>query len=80
MNSSAFSHSNRHKLSVIRSQRIITNKRDMVRRTWLKFHPSLGESDQVVWAYTLVRDEYENKLYTKQLGRFILDNLWECLS
>ncbi len=77
MNSSPISSSNGSKLSVIRSQRIITNKRDTVRRTWLKSHPSLGESDQVVWAYTLVRDEYENKLYTKRLGNYILDTLWE---
>jgi hypothetical protein len=76
MNSS----SNGSKLSIIRSQKIITNKWDTVRRTWLKFHPSLGESDQVVWAYTLVRDEYENKLYTKRLGSFILHALWEDLS
>jgi len=80
MNSMTTSPSNASKLSVIRSQRIITNKHDTVRRTWLKFHPSLGESDQVVWAYTLVRDEYENKLYTKRLGNFILDTLWEDLA
>lgn len=61
-----------YKLSVIRSQKIITNKRDTVRRTWLKGHPSLGESDQVVWAYSLVIDEYENKLYTGQFRSTVM--------
>ena len=80
MNSSTIYPSNGSKLSVIRSQKIITNKWDTVRATWLKPHPSDGESDQVVWAYTIVRDEYQNKLYTKRLGNFIPDTLWEDLS
>ena len=55
------------KLVFLKNQKIITNKRDIVSRTWLKGHPSLGQSDQVVWVYELVMNEYESKLYSDQL-------------
>ena len=54
------------KLDKIRQQIIITDKEDMVARTWLKGHPSLGESDQVVWIYEGVRDEFYSKIYAKK--------------
>jgi hypothetical protein len=46
-------------------QRKILGKRDrnddIIDRTWLKFHPSLGKSDKVVWEYEMVRDEFALK-------------------
>jgi hypothetical protein len=49
------------KLSIIRNQKIITDPEDLVASTWLKGHPSLGESDEVVWLYEVVRNEFKNK-------------------
>jgi hypothetical protein len=48
-------------IQIIKSRKIITNPRDTVRRTWLKNHPSLGESDQVVWKHSNLIDEFEYK-------------------
>lgn len=55
------------KLEVLKKQRIITDPEDLVASTWLKGHPSLGESDQVVWIYEIVRDEFKDKLYNGKL-------------
>lgn len=54
------------KLEQLKKQSVITNKEDIVASTWLSGHPSLGESDQVVWAYEIVRDEFERKRYKLQ--------------
>ena len=54
-------------IQIIKSRKIITNPRDTVRRTWLKNHPSLGESDQVVWKYGNLIDEFESK-YTPYMN------------
>jgi hypothetical protein len=54
-------------IRIIKSRKIITNPRDTVRRTWLKNHPSLGESDQVVWKYGILIDEFESK-YTPYMN------------
>ena len=51
------------KLEQLKKQRIITDPQDMVARTWLKGHPSLGESDEVVWVYEIVREEFKRKIY-----------------
>ena len=55
------------KLELLKKQRIITDPEDLVASTWLKGHPSLGESDQVVWIYEIVRDEFKDKIYTGKL-------------
>jgi hypothetical protein len=34
---------------------------DVIERTWLKFHPSIGKSDKVVWEYEILRDEFAIK-------------------
>jgi hypothetical protein len=54
-------------IQIIKSRKIITNPRDTIRRTWLKNHPSLGESDQVVWKYGILIDEFESK-YTPYMN------------
>jgi hypothetical protein len=46
---------------VLRKQKTIHIPKDIVTRTWLKFHPSLGKPDEVVWYYQLVKDEFEHK-------------------
>jgi hypothetical protein len=48
-------------LNILRKQKTIRVPRDIVTRTWLKLHPSLGKSDEVVWYYQLVKDEFEYK-------------------
>jgi len=50
------------KLELLKRQIIITDLKDMVARTWLKGHPSLGESDQVVWVYEIVRQQFREKI------------------
>ena len=45
-------------LARIKIRKIITDPTDIVERTWLKMHPSLHQSDQVVWEYETVRDEF----------------------
>ena len=54
-------------LEEIKNQRIITRKSDTVRRTGIRGHPSLGQSDQVVWAYELVANEFEQRFPTMSL-------------
>jgi DNA-directed RNA polymerase specialized sigma24 family protein len=54
------------KLEKIKKQIIITDKEDLVANTWLKNHPSFGESDQVVWVYEIVRNQFLKKLYKKE--------------
>jgi hypothetical protein len=51
------------KLELLKKQRIITHPEDLVESTWLKGHPSLGESDEVVWVYEILRCEFKNKIY-----------------
>lgn len=51
------------KLELLKKQIIISDLEDMVASTWLKGHPSLGESDEVVWVYEIVRDEFREKIY-----------------
>ena len=51
------------KLELLKKQRIIKDPEDLVSSTWLKGHPSLGESDEVVWVYEIVRDEFMKKIY-----------------
>jgi hypothetical protein len=53
------------KLEQLKKQRIITDLENMVASTWLKGHPSLGESDEVVWVYEIVRDEFKEKIQKK---------------
>jgi len=48
-------------IKIIKSRKIITNPRDTVRGTWMKNHPSIGESDQVVWEYGIVMHEFKCK-------------------
>lgn len=45
-------------LDQLKIQKIINDPNDLVADTWLKGHPSLGESDEVVWLYGLVRCEF----------------------
>jgi len=45
-------------LEQLRNQKIITDPTDLVAETWLNGHPSLGESDEVVWFYEIVRSEF----------------------
>ena len=47
---------------VLKQQKTIRVPRDIVTRTWLKFHPSLGKPDEVVWYYGLVQDEFDHKI------------------
>jgi hypothetical protein len=46
---------------ILTQQKTIKVPRDIVTSTWLKFHPSLGKPDEVVWYYGLVQDEFEHK-------------------
>ena len=47
------------KITQLRNRKIITNERDIVESTWLNNHPSLGKSDQVVWAYGKVMNDFK---------------------
>ena len=60
------------KLELLKKQRIITNPEDLVARTWLKGHPSLGESDEVVWVYEIVRYEFKDKIHK---GKILLKKI-----
>jgi hypothetical protein len=50
------------KLELLKKRIIITDLNDMVARTWLKGHPSLGQSDQVVWVYEIVRHQFRENI------------------
>jgi hypothetical protein len=50
---------NMSKINQLRNRKIITNERDIVESTWLNNHPSLGKSDQVVWAYGKVMNDFK---------------------
>lgn len=45
----------------LKQQKVITDPKDLVASTWLKGHPSLGKSDEVVWIYEIVREEFKQK-------------------
>ena len=47
---------------ILRKQKKIRVPRDIVTRTSIKLHPSLGKPDEVVWYYGLVKDEFEHKI------------------
>lgn len=49
-------------LSQLKRRRVIRNPKDIVVETWLRHHPSLGKPDEVVWAYSKVKREFENKI------------------
>lgn len=66
-NTRIISNMSSQKLEVLKKQRIITDPDNLVARTWLKGHPSLGESDEVVWFYEIVRDEFKYKIYKGKL-------------
>jgi hypothetical protein len=57
-------------LEQLRNQRIIKNPKDIITRTWLRFHPSLGKNDEVVWKYEIVRDEFNMKICRNELQIF----------
>jgi len=47
-------------LDQLKKRRIVPknlNPNDTIDRTWIKFHPSLGKEDAVVWEYESVIDE-----------------------
>ena len=50
---------NMSKMDQLRNRKIITNKSDIVESTWLNNHPSLGKSDEVVWAYGKVMNDFK---------------------
>jgi hypothetical protein len=50
---------NMSKINQLRNRKIITNERDIVESTWLNNHPTLGKSDQVVWAYGKVMNDFK---------------------
>ena len=55
-------HIEKMNLEQIKKRIIITDENDLVASTWLKFHPSLGKSDEVVWVYEFVREEFKFKI------------------
>ena len=59
INMSQINLNNMSKINQLRNRKIITNERDIVESTWLNNHPSLGKSDQVVWAYGKVMDDFK---------------------
>ena len=47
-------------LEQLRKRRIVPkniNQDDVIERTWLKEHPSLGKEDAVVWQFESILDE-----------------------
>jgi len=72
----------------LRVRKIITNKSDIVESTWINNHPSLGKSDQVVWAYGKVMNDFKyvrintadriNQLYLQNIDLdYILDKNYD---
>ena len=59
INMSQMNLNNMSKMNQLRNRKIITNKSDIVESTWLNNHPSLGKSDQVVWAYGKVMNDFK---------------------
>jgi hypothetical protein len=59
INMSQMNLNNMSKMNQLRNRKIITNERDIVESTWLNNHPSLGKSDQVVWAYGKVMNDFK---------------------
>ena len=59
INMSQMNLNNMSKITQLRNRKIITNERDIVESTWLNNHPSLGKSDQVVWAYGKVMNDFK---------------------
>ena len=59
INMSQMNLNNMSKINQLRNRKIITNERDIVESTWLNNHPSLGKSDQVVWAYGKVMNDFK---------------------
>jgi hypothetical protein len=49
------------KLQQLKSQIVITNPEDVVETTTLRGHPSIGKSDDVVWIYEIVQQEFRSK-------------------
>ena len=50
----------------LKQQKIITDPTDLIARTWLKGHPSLGKSDEVVWIYEIVREEFKSLVWKRE--------------
>jgi hypothetical protein len=59
INMSQMNLNNMSKMNQLRNRKIITNERDIVESTWLNNHPSLGKSDEVVWAYGKVMNDFK---------------------
>ena len=59
INMSQMNLNNMSKMNQLRNRKIITNESDIVESTWLNNHPSLGKSDQVVWAYGKVMNYFK---------------------
>ena len=59
INMSQMNLNNMSKITQLRNRKIITNKSDIVESTWLNNHPSLGKSDEVVWAYGKVMNDFK---------------------
>ena len=59
INMSQMNLNNMSKMDQLRNRKIITNKSDIVESTWLNNHPSLGKSDEVVWAYGKVMNDFK---------------------
>ena len=59
INMSQMNLNNMSKMNQLRNRKIITNESDIVESTWLNNHPSLGKSDQVVWAYGKVMNDFK---------------------
>ena len=57
------------KISILqlRSQRVITDPNDIVMRTWLEGHPSVGQPDEVVWVYEAVREQFKQIVIARKL-------------
>lgn len=57
------------KISILqlRSQRVITDPNDIVMRTWLEGHPSVGQPDEVVWVYEAVREQFKQRVIARKL-------------
>jgi len=58
-----------HKFTIneLRRQRVITDPNDIVMRTWLQGHPSLGQPDEVVWVYEAVREQFKQRVIAKKM-------------
>jgi hypothetical protein len=58
---------NRQQLEILKTRIIISDPSDLVESTRIKYHPSLGKPDEVVWKYGFVLDSIKEQYNIRKI-------------